>query len=230
MEYLTSEAARWIVILPAYNEAARIAPVIEKAKEYLPVLVVDDGSRDDTAQVARAAGANVLLQKPNAGKGAALRAGFRQALQMGCEAVITLDADGQHDPAEIPAFIQRYGQHAADLIIGARNFNQMPFSRRLANWSGGLLFSWAMGQKIQDNQSGYRMISRRMMSALLNSTESGFEFEVEMIMRCLKNGWSLDWVPIRTIYADQGSHIRPGKHIINFFRVVRKARRELRQK
>lgn len=218
-----------IALIPAYNEAARIAPVIDSAKKYLPVMVVDDGSVDDTVQLAEDCGAQVVRQVPNQGKGAALRAGFRQAILAGYEAVITLDADGQHDPQDIPAFIRQLAEGNADLIIGARNFHQMPFVRRFANTTGKLIISLALGQPVRDNQSGYRLIRRRLMEALLDSDESGFEFEVEMIARCLKNQWKLDWVPIRTIYADQGSHIKPGKHLLNFFRVAIKARQIMRE-
>lgn len=224
-----SETPKILAIMPAYNEERRITPVILNVKKYLDVLVVDDGSKDNTADLAQTAGAQVLRQNPNAGKGAALRAGFIRALQLGCTAVVTLDSDGQHDPQEIPLFLERYQKTGADLIIGARDFRQMPLSRKVANWSGTQIFSWAMGRKIRDNQSGYRLLSRRMMEALLGSTEQGFEFEVEMIMKCLKNRWVLDWVPIRTIYSDQGSHIRPGKHIVNFIRVVLKTWREMRR-
>ncbi|HSN76998.1 MAG TPA: glycosyltransferase family 2 protein, partial [Anaerolineae bacterium] len=91
-----------LALIPAYNEAQRIAPVIAATLQHLPALVVDDGSRDDTAGVAEAAGATVLRQAPNQGKGAALRAGLRWALDRRYDAVLTLDADGQHDPAEIP--------------------------------------------------------------------------------------------------------------------------------
>ncbi len=218
-----------IALIPAYNEAGRIAPVIAGANNHLPVMVVDDGSVDNTVQLAESCGAQVVRQFPNQGKGAALRAGFRQAISEGYEAVITLDADGQHDPQEIPAFLRQLAESNADLIIGARNFHQMPFVRRLANTTGKLIISWALGQPVRDNQSGYRLIRRRLMESLLSSDESGFEFEVEMIARCLKNQWKLDWVPIRTIYADQGSHIRPGKHLLNFFRVAKKTRQIMRE-
>jgi glycosyltransferase involved in cell wall biosynthesis len=209
-----------MALLPAYNEAARILPVLEGVMIHLPVLVVDDGSTDATAQIARGAGAQVFVQQPNAGKGAALRAGFRYAIKAGCEAVVTLDSDGQHDPSDLPAFLIRYGQTQADLIIGHRDFRLMPVSRRLANTAGRLAFSWALGQYIMDNQSGYRLISRRMMEATLESKEEGFEFEVEMIQICLREGFTLSWVPIRTIYAGEGSHIQPIPHIRRFLRQV----------
>jgi glycosyltransferase involved in cell wall biosynthesis len=220
--------ANLIVLIPAYNEAARLIPVIQSASQFLPVLVVDDGSSDETAAVASAAGAQVLRQNPNQGKGAALRLGFARAMEQGYEGVLTLDADGQHDPAEIPRFLQAYQQGRADLIIGQRDFSQMPFTRRLANSLGRLSFSWAVGQPIPDNQSGYRLISKRLMEALLDSTEGGFEFEVEMIVTCLKLGYSLDWVPIQTIYAGESSHIHPVQHTRNFLRLLRETRRAMR--
>jgi glycosyltransferase involved in cell wall biosynthesis len=212
-------------LIPGYNEAERIRAVIEATGAYLPVVVVDDGSTDETANIAEAAGATVLKQIPNQGKGAALKRGFRWAMENGADAVLMLDADGQHDPAEIPKFLHAHATHNSDLIIGFRNFGEMPFPRRLANTVGRASISWAMGQKILDNQSGYRLVSRRLMQATLESDEAGFEFEVDMVVLCIRRGMRLDWVPIRTIYAGEKSHIKPWHHIKNFFRVVRKTRR-----
>ncbi len=118
--------AKIMALIPAYNEAPRIVKVVADAIVHLPVLVVDDGSADQTAERAEAAGATVLRQRPNQGKGAALQAGLRQAIEAGYEAVVTLDADGQHDPAEIPTFWRAYQLRRADLIIGQRDFKQMP--------------------------------------------------------------------------------------------------------
>jgi glycosyltransferase involved in cell wall biosynthesis len=218
-----------LALIPAYNEATRLAPVVTGALSQLPVLVVDDGSTDNTAAVADSAGAAVLPQIPNQGKGAALRAGFQRAIDEGYGAVLTLDADGQHDPAEIPNFLQAYQVDRADLIIGSRDFDQMPWVRRLANSLGRRAFSWALGQYMPDNQSGYRLISRRLMEAMLASGEQGFEFEVEMIVVCVQQGFKLDWVPIRTIYAGEGSHINPLQHTLNFLRVVWQTRQRVRQ-
>ncbi len=219
---------RILALIPAYNEAERVAPVVTGALAHLPVLVVDDGSTDDTAAVAKAAGASVLRQRPNQGKGAALRAGFRQAIEERFQAVLTLDADGQHDPAEIPNFLQAYRTTQADLLIGARDFKQMPPLRRLANTLGTWAFSWAMGHFIRDNQSGYRLISRQLMEATLASHEYGFEFEVEMILICIQRGLTLEWIPIRTIYAGEGSHISSRQHVTNFLRVVWRTRQAIR--
>jgi len=217
-----------LALIPAYNEAERIAAVIEAARAFLPVLVVDDGSADATARLAEDAGAAVLRQVPNQGKGAALRAGFRWALEHGYEAVVMLDADGQHDPAEIPLFLESFHQRGADLVIGRRQFSQMPFPRNLSNRLGTWLFSWALGQHAPDNQSGYRLLSRRLIEATLESREQGFEFEVEMIVTCVLRGYVIDWVPIRTIYAGESSHIRPLPHLRHFLRITADTRRRVR--
>jgi glycosyltransferase involved in cell wall biosynthesis len=217
-----------VALIPGYNEGPRIGAVVRGALDHLPVLVVDDGSRDDTAQQARAAGATVIDQRPNAGKGAALRAGFRRALEDGTDAVLTLDADGQHDPSEIPAFLAAFAADPPpDLVIGRRNFRAMPPIRRLSNVLGGKAFSWAVGREIPDNQSGYRLISRRIMEATIGSDEGGFEFEVEMITTCIRLGGTIAWVPIRTIYAGAPSHIRPIDHLRSFVRITRRARRDV---
>jgi glycosyltransferase involved in cell wall biosynthesis len=219
---------RILALIPALNEADHITDVIEGARTHLPVLVVDDGSRDGTATRAENSGAIVLRQWPNQGKGTALQAGFRWALDEGFGAVVTLDADGQHDPAEIPRFLEAYHGLNADLVIGARDFRHMPFVRRFSNTIGRWSFSWAMRRPIPDNQSGYRLVSRRLMSSVLRSREVGFEFEVEMIVICVRNNFTLAWVPIRTIYAGERSHISPWHHVINFTRMVWQARREMR--
>jgi len=231
---VTLAAPRVLALIPGYQEGPRIGPVVEAALRHLPVLVVDDGSTDDTADVAEAAGARVLRQVPNAGKGAALRAGFRLALEEGWDAVLTLDADGQHDPDEIPGFVAAFsapGAHGPrpELIIGRRDFARMPPIRRLSNTVGTAAFSWAVGRHVPDNQSGYRLLGRRLMAAMLDSREAGFEFEVEMIAVCLRRGWTLGWVPISTIYAGAPSHVRPMAHLRHFVRATRAARRLVRE-
>jgi len=212
-------------LIPGYQEGPRIAGVVAAAVRHLPVVVIDDGSTDDTASQAETAGATLLRQVPNQGKGAALRAGFRYALDHGADAVVTLDADGQHDPAEVPSFLAAYGASHPELIVGRRDFAAMPPVRRLSNTLGGALFSAAVGRRIPDNQSGYRLVGRRLMTALLDSREDGFAFEVEMIARAIALDLPIAWVPIRTIYAGEPSHIRPWTHLTGFLRAAREARR-----
>jgi glycosyltransferase involved in cell wall biosynthesis len=227
---MTIGADRPLALVPAHDEAPRIARVVRAAARHLPVLVIDDGSTDGTAEAARAAGASVLEQRPNRGKGAALRAGFGEALRSGVPAVVTLDGDGQHDPAEIPAFLAEHDRRTAaglpsELLIGRRDFARMPLVRRIANSLGTMVLSIALGRQVPDNQSGYRLIGRRLMAATLDSTEDGFAFEVEMIAICLREGWPIGWVPIRTIYAGERSHMRPLAHLREFLAITRRARR-----
>jgi hypothetical protein len=113
-------------------------------------------------------------------------------------------------------------------VVGRRDFGQMPATRRIANTLGGQVFSRAVGQHVPDNQSGYRLIGRRLMEASLASVERGFEFEVEMLATCIARGWPVAWVPIRTIYTGGPSHIRPAAHVRHFFRAVGAARRAVR--
>ena len=216
-----------VAVIPAYQAASTLEAVVRATAQHLPVIVVDDGSTDDTSDVAHSAGAEVLRQEPNQGKGAALRRGFAHALDSGVSAVLTLDADGQHDPACAPDFLVAWRQRGAPLIIGRRDFSQMPLSRRIANNLGTLTFSWAVGRHIDDNQSGYRLIAKPLLPHLLRSSEDGFEFEVEMITDAIRADLRIDWVPIPTIYEDAGSHISPVSHVTNFLRVARDARRQV---
>jgi glycosyltransferase involved in cell wall biosynthesis len=216
-------------LIPAHNEAPRIGPVVQGAVRHLPVLVVDDGSADDTARVAEAAGARVVRQPANLGKGEALQAGFRRAMADGAAAVVTLDADGQHDPGEIPAFLAARERTGAELVVGARQFHAMPPSRRLANTLGKRVLRWATGRDIPDNQSGYRLVGRPLMEAMLRSEEPGFGFEVEMIVECARRGWAIEWVPIRTIYGEEKSHIHAVTHLSRFLKLAWRIRRARRQ-
>jgi glycosyltransferase involved in cell wall biosynthesis len=217
-----------VALIPAYNASPFVAEVIRKARAHVPVIAVNDGSSDRTLEELRKTDATIIDQQPNQGKGVALRTGFRAALDRGADAVIQLDADGQHDPTEIPLFIEKHYTTAADLIIGERDFSGMPPVRRVSNTVGRAAFSWAIGRKVRDNQSGYRLLSKRLVEAVLQSKEHGYEFEMDMILIAVKRGWPIEGVPIRTIYGDEVSNIKPMQHVVHFFRMVRNARRAIR--
>jgi glycosyltransferase involved in cell wall biosynthesis len=217
-----------LALVPAWNEAAFIRPVLEGALAFLPTLVVDDGSTDETPAIAKAAGATVIRHGQNQGKGAALMTGFGWALEQGYDAVLTLDADGQHDPAEIPEFLAAYEAGEGELIIGRRNFGQMPIVRRLANASGSWLFSLALGTRILDNQSGYRLYARPLLERL-DPTTTGFELEVETIAQAVYGGMRIGWVEIRTIYGTgKHSYFRPVQDTALFLKVVWQVYRQRR--
>jgi glycosyltransferase involved in cell wall biosynthesis len=219
-----------LALIPAWNEAARLVPVVEGVRVYLPVLVVDDGSQDETPAVAEAAGATVVRHPQNRGKGVALKTGFDWALVQGYEAVITLDADGQHDPADVGKFLDAYRAGAGDLIVGRRDFGKMPFVRRCVNPFGSWLLSRALGVRIHDNQSGYRLYTRHLLENL-DLAATGFELEVEVIIQAVCQGMRIGWVDIRTIYGvDKVSYFHPVKDTAKFLRMVGYARRQRRAK
>ena len=205
----------FLALLPAYNEEAHLGQVLEAVRRQIPdVLVVDDGSKDRTAAVAREAGVELLSRGYNCGKGQSLKDGY----------------SGQHDPACIGDFIRKYRETRAPLIIGARNYDEIPLRRRIPNMIGKTLFSAAVGQVIPDNQSGYRMLDRALMERMLESTESGYHFEVEMIAICIAEGWDIEWVRIPTIYSDEVSKQNPFDQIFGFPKMCLKARRIVREK
>jgi glycosyltransferase involved in cell wall biosynthesis len=224
----SAKSGKIVALIPAYNAAPFVADVIRKARAHVPVIAVNDGSRDRTLEELRKTDAKVIDQQPNQGKGVALRTGFRAALDRGADAVIQLDADGQHDPNEIPLFLEKHYVTGADLIIGERDFGGMPLVRRVSNTVGRSAFSWAVGRRIRDNQSGYRLLSRRLIEAVLESREQGYEFEMDMILIAIRRRWPIEGVPIRTIYGDEVSNIKPMQHVVHFFRMVRTARRAIR--
>lgn len=197
-----------IVLIPAYNEARFIGDVVKAARAYAPVIVIDDGSSDGTGAVAALAGAKVLSHATNQGKGKALNTGFDYAVRRGVDAAITLDADGQHDPDEIPAFVAAFRAGKGDVIIGQRDFSQMPAKNQFGNRTGTCLLGLAMGYPIPDNQSGYRLLGRDVM-AVVRPDATRFEAEVELLLRAQLAGFRLAWVPIKTIYNDKVSHFRP---------------------
>ena len=226
MRHSASSNIPVLALIPAWNEAARIGPIVEATRAYLPVLVVDDGSRDETPAVAEANGAEVVSHSQNRGKGVALLTGFAWALEQGYEAVLTLDADGQHNPTDIPKFLAAHEDDAGELVVGRRDFGKMPFPRSLTNPFGSWLLSKALDTRIYDNQSGYRLYSRRLLETL-ELTTTGFELEVEVIVQAVCQGMCIGWVRIETIYdVDKTSYFHPIKDSLRFLQMAWWARRQ----
>ncbi len=209
-----------LVLIPAWNEASRIGPILEAFRDSQPVLVVDDGSSDDTAEVARGAGVEVVIHPQNMGKGVALSTGFAWALEKGYDAVLTLDADGQHDPSEALKFIEAYERGEGDLIIGRRDFREMPLYRAFGNGIGTWMLSKVLGVKIHDNQCGYRLYTRKLLEAV-DLKRTGFEFEVEVVVEAVAEGLEIGWVDVRTIYGiDKKSYFHPFHDSVKFLDMV----------
>lgn len=216
------------VIIPAYNAQRTVSRVVVDARRQLePVVVVDDGSRDSTGAVAEAVGATLLRHEQNRGKGAALKTGFAWALDHGAEAVITLDADGQHLPSEIPKFLEQFARGREDLIIGGRAhlFEHMLPRRRNANRFSAWCIARFSGAEISDSQSGFRLYSARLLRALRLRTD-GFDMESEVIVLAGKRGLRIVTIPIELGFVDgiATSHFKPLKDTLRIAWTVTRAR------
>jgi glycosyltransferase involved in cell wall biosynthesis len=213
-------SARTAAVIPAYQAERWVAGVVSGTLEQLEaVLVVDDGSSDATAQTARAAGAEVVRLPTNQGKGAALRRGFEEWLARGMDAVVTLDADGQHLPAEIPRLLAAASD--ADLVLGSRDhlFEDMTGLRRRSNALSSRAISFAAGLSLPDVQTGFRLYTRRLLEAV-PVREDRFEAESAVVVRAARRGLRVRCVPIELAFADgtRTSHYRP---LIDSLRIAR---------
>lgn len=219
---------RAMVLIPAYNAAASVGDVVRGSKQFVAdVVVVDDGSRDDTAAVARASGAEVISHPQNRGKGGALKTGFAWAVQHGYDVVVTLDADGQHLPREIPKFLRCREESGADLIIGSRAhlFGEMLPRRRMANRFSAWTIARASKTGITDSQSGFRLYSANLLRNVRLRTE-GFDLESEVIVRAGVGGFKVITTPIDLGFVDgiSTSHYKPLKDTLRIAWTVMRAR------
>jgi glycosyltransferase involved in cell wall biosynthesis len=200
-----------VAVIPAFQCAATIGGVVAGVRRHLDaVVVVDDGSSDATAERAAAAGARVERLPENRGKGAALLHGIERALGSRPAAVVLLDGDGQHDPADLPAFLAAWDQGAADLVIGSRMRSPaaIPAARYWANRIGSRILSWMTGWEIEDSQSGYRLVAAELLRRMPLAAR-GYAVESEMLIKAAHRGARLAQVPVRTIYEGEPSHYRP---------------------
>jgi glycosyltransferase involved in cell wall biosynthesis len=209
---------RVAILIPALNAHRTLAQVVADARRELePVVVIDDGSSDDTGAVARVAGATVLRHDVNRGKGGALKTGFAWALENDFDGVITIDADGQHLPREIPKFLEARKTTGADLIIGGRAhlFGGMLPRRRTANRFSAWCISKAAGVRVTDSQSGYRFYSSRLLRNIALRTD-GFDMESEVIVLAGKRGYAIVTMPIDLGFIDgiATSHYKPLKDTV----------------
>lgn len=192
---------RTIVIIPAYNEEQTVGTVVRSVREHIPdVFVVDDGSSDATGDRARAAGAVVVRHCVNRGLGAALGTGIAAALRAGADAVVTLDADGQHDPTEIAVVVASIAAGTADLTVGVRSFAGAPLHRRWFNQIGNIVTWVLFGVWCADTQSGFRAFSRVAAERITIRTNR-MEVSSEILAEAARHRLRIAEVPIRTIYT-----------------------------
>lgn len=207
------------VVIPAYNEAKTIGDIIEKVKSRgLDVIVIDDGSSDDTGKIAARKGAILLSHEKNLGKGLSLRGGFDFVLDnTNYDSVIIIDGDGQHSVDDIDKFLEKSAQENDDIIIGNRmgSTKNMPRIRLLTNKFMSALLSAMCGQNIPDTQCGFRLLTRRVLQTV-KFTSSKYDAESEMLITASRKGFKIASVPVTTIYRGERSEIHPVKDTIRF--------------
>ncbi len=202
------------IIIPARNEEKTVADVVLRALHYGKVIVVDDGSDDQTGQLAREQGAVVLRHIMNLGKGAALKTGCEYQLRQGADALVVIDADAQHNPDKIPLFLQQLKTH--DVVFGYRTFSRtMPFIFRFGNKFINALAHLLYGIKLRDTQCGYRAFTSTVY-AKIRWRSSDYSVESEMVARVGKRKLSYAEIPIETVYLDRykGTTVFDGVKIV----------------
>jgi glycosyltransferase involved in cell wall biosynthesis len=210
------------VIIPTYNEANKIGRLVREVKlQNLDVLVIDDGSSDNTSQIAQNAGAITLRNENNQGKGASLIKGFNYALTHDYEAVIAMDGDGQHLPEDIPYFIRLAKYSDSAIFIGNRmqRTKDMPLARLVTNKFMSWFLSCLAKQRIPDTQCGFRLIKKEVLKRL-NLTTSKYETESEILIKGSRLGFRIESVPIKTIYNKEKSQINPFIDTIRFIKLI----------
>jgi glycosyltransferase involved in cell wall biosynthesis len=221
---LESVASRTGVVIPAFNAARHIEEVVRETSKYIPlsrIIVVDDGSADATRERAARSGAVVLGHPVNRGKGVALHTGLLAAFDMGLDYAITMDADGQHDPREIPLFLQKELDTGADIIVGNRMADRkdMPGDRVFANRATSWFVSLRSRVHIPDSQNGYRLIKTSLYKTL-KIKAARYAAESEVLIRAAKRGAKIDWVPTETIYGTEVSSVHPVIDTLRFLRMA----------
>jgi glycosyltransferase involved in cell wall biosynthesis len=225
---MTEIRSQTAAVIPAYQDEQHIGNIVRRTRERLDyVLVIDDGSSDQTAQRAREAGARVIVHDQNRGKGEAIKTGLEQGIRQGVAWVILLDSDGQHLPEEIDRFLSAAASATRPTFFIGNRMNdvaRMPFIRRVVNRYMSNQISRVCGQRIPDTQCGFRMVHRQMLPELLGGGHR-FDYETEVLIITSRKGYRIESVPITTVYSDEVSKIRPLRDALRFFKLMRRYRK-----
>jgi glycosyltransferase involved in cell wall biosynthesis len=231
----TNIKSQTAAVIPAYQDEKHIGDIARRTRDQLDhVLVVDDGSTDQTQQRAREAGAEVIVHAQNQGKGEAIKTGLTHWLGAGNPTsseqdtqitwVILLDSDGQHLPEEIDRFLMAAASATRPTFFIGNRMNdvaRMPFVRRVVNRYMSLEISRVCGQTIPDTQCGYRMLHRQLIPDMLEGGHR-FDYETEALIITSRKGYQIESVPISTVYTDQVSKIHPVRDAFRFFKLMRR--------
>ncbi|HMP72957.1 MAG TPA: glycosyltransferase family 2 protein [Kiritimatiellia bacterium] len=218
------------LIIPAFMEEGTVGRVVAKAKDHVDlVLVVDDGSTDRTGEEASEAGAEVLRIERNGGKGAALRAGFRHVQNRMFEVILTMDADGQHDPADLPSFLDAYVRTGIPVLVGNRLWDRghIPPVRRWTNIFMSRLLCRIMGTYLPDTQCGFRLYRADLLPYISTGSQR-FAMESEILLQLGYRGYRMDNIRIRAIYEGHKSEIKPIKDTYRFLVMLARFHRLIR--
>jgi len=217
-----------LVAVPAFNEQRFLASLLFDILSFVTsddIVVIDDGSTDDTAKTAQSAGVHCIRHSKNQGKGAALQTAIDYANAQQYNWIIFMDGDGQHNPRDLEHFYRAIAENTHDVIIGNRQArgSAMPLHRQLSNGTTSVIISLcAHGQRIHDSQCGYRAI-RLLSLQHVTCSERGFQFESEILLRLAKVGVRIKEIPIQTTYAQEASSIQPVRDTLRFITLILKS-------
>ena len=209
------------ILICAYNEEKHIKKVVNETLKYVKdVIVVNDGSKDNTLKELKKTKAIILNHKVNKGKGEALKTGFKYAYEKGFDYLILMDGDGQHSPKDVPKFLKEI-EKGCDLILGCRKkrHSDMPKRRRVSNFATSALISTKRRKWIKDTQCGFRAVRLSFLKNI-NLKRKSYDLESEMIIKMIKKGAKMKNLEVETIYGDETSTINPAKESFRFFRVL----------
>jgi|YelNatPaOPRAMG01_1025707.scaffolds.fasta_scaffold04552_8 glycosyltransferase involved in cell wall biosynthesis len=199
------------LILPAYNEEKNIEIVIKEAKKFMPnslIIVVDDGSKDRTFELAKKSGVIVLRHEKNKGKGEAIKTGFNYLKDKNIDYIIVADADRQYNIKDAQKFLKALKEEKADFVMGKRDWSKVPLRHRLGNFIWRTSFNLLFGKNLEDTNCGFVAFSRKAMEKIKDYIHGGYILEDEMLIAAVKNNFKIAQVPVEVYYKKKSGILR----------------------